>query len=421
MSPPWYVDETVATCGPLDIPVAAAVAQVWLSSPVIEPGEAWLVATELAPRFATLGLPLPVKVEIEEAVGVKPVPCLRLYSTRLKRSYYGYGWSPKSSVDQEVNFAHLDFDYAGIRVALDQPGDRLEHFAEGRLHRVRRDLRAERKALNKLFEAEFADADEVLLDLNLGKFARELVLIDASKWFPFVQNVLPELQSAGWRIEMEDSFRFRLAEPEDWYGDAEAGTRDDWFGVELGVLIDGQKVNLLPVLVQLLQAKTLSHEMLAEMPADGFIPVPLPDGRMLPFPALRARQMLGVLLELLDPNALNARGQLRLNKLRAAEIAGETGWRWLGNAELSELSRGLRNFEGIKPVAPSPNLRAALASPTSRKVLNWLQFLREYSLAGILADDMGLGKTVQGPRPFCSRRKKAAVWTGPASSSRPPA
>ncbi len=27
--------------------------------------------------------------------------------------------------------------------------------------------------------------------------------------------------------------------------------------------------------------------------------------------------------------------------------------------------------------------------------LNWLQFLREYDLAGILADDMGLGKTVQ--------------------------
>ena len=27
--------------------------------------------------------------------------------------------------------------------------------------------------------------------------------------------------------------------------------------------------------------------------------------------------------------------------------------------------------------------------------LNWLQFLREFDLGGILADDMGLGKTVQ--------------------------
>ena len=33
--------------------------------------------------------------------------------------------------------------------------------------------------------------------------------------------------------------------------------------------------------------------------------------------------------------------------------------------------------------------------PYQREGLNWLRFLRDYGLGGILADDMGLGKTVQ--------------------------
>src|SRR5439155_151696 len=165
---------------------------------------------------------------------------------------------------------------------------------------------------------------------------------------------------------------------------------------ELGVLLDGQKVNLLPILIELLQTSphTLNGETLAKLPEDAILPVPLPDGRTLPFPASRARQMLGVLLELLDPNTLDRQGRLRLNKLRAAELAGEADWRWLGNAELSELSRRLRSFDGIKPVAPPPTLHATLR-PYQQEGLNWLQFLREYELAGILADDMGLGKTVE--------------------------
>jgi len=60
----------------------------------------------------------------------------------------------------------------------------------------------------------------------------------------------------------------------------------------------------------------------------------------------------------------------------------------------AELAQKLRDFSGIKAVAPSPNLRAVLRL-INRAGWIWLQFLREYSLGGILADDMGLGKTVQ--------------------------
>ena len=110
------------------------------------------------------------------------------------------------------------------------------------------------------------------------------MLIDTNKWLPFVQNVLPELRSVGWRIDLDESFRFRLAEPEDWYGDAEADGGNDWFGVELGVKLDGQKVNLLPILVRLLQEQpdTFDSTVLTKLPDDAVIPIPLPDGRTLP-------------------------------------------------------------------------------------------------------------------------------------------
>jgi len=253
-----------------------------------------------------------------------------------------------------------------------------------------------RHAERTLTDAGLQYARHVLFDYDFRKFASELTFDEPAAWFDFVHSILPRLRDQGWRIDTDDSFRFRLAEPEDWYGDAAADDGNDWFGVELGVLLDGQKVNLLPILIELLQTSphTLNSETLAKLPEDAIFPVPLPDGRTLPFPANRARQMLGVLLELLDPNTLDRRGRLRLNKLRAAELAGEADWRWLGNAELSELSRRLRSFDGIKPVAPPPTLHATLR-PYQQESLNWLQFLREYELAGILADDMGLGKTVE--------------------------
>jgi len=58
------------------------------------------------------------------------------------------------------------------------------------------------------------------------------------------------------------------------------------------------------------------------------------------------------------------------------------------------LAAKLKSFDGIKDVTPAKQLNAELRAYQQQGV-NWLQFLREYQLSGILADDMGLGKTVQ--------------------------
>ncbi len=59
-----------------------------------------------------------------------------------------------------------------------------------------------------------------------------------------------------------------------------------------------------------------------------------------------------------------------------------------------ELRRLVEDFAGI-PEAPLPgDLRATLRG-YQRAGVNWLRFLREAGLGGLLADDMGLGKTLQ--------------------------
>ncbi len=54
----------------------------------------------------------------------------------------------------------------------------------------------------------------------------------------------------------------------------------------------------------------------------------------------------------------------------------------------------LNNFEKIDAVNPPPNFKLPLLD-YQQHGLNWLNFLNQYSLNGILADDMGLGKTPQ--------------------------
>jgi len=54
----------------------------------------------------------------------------------------------------------------------------------------------------------------------------------------------------------------------------------------------------------------------------------------------------------------------------------------------------LRGFERVEPVSPPAGLRLSLRS-YQQQGFEWLAFLAQYGLNGILADDMGLGKTAQ--------------------------
>jgi SNF2 family DNA or RNA helicase len=390
--PPWYVNLITMKCGPLETGLAPTVALAWLSAPRVRPESARVVSEAISSRPASVHLPTPVALKVEDLVGATPTPCLRLYSTTLKPRY---SWVAASLEEKEFTFAALEFDYGGFRATAEHPPVIITR--EGELmRRLIRNLNAEEAARKILFDYGFSFADAKIFEHGLGKAGRHFVLDDPISWFELTRELLPKLEQDGWKIEKESSFRFRIVEPEDWYSDAAAQSGNQWFEVELGVVVEGQKINLLPVIIKFLQLNPhlLSRETLDEVAQTVSIPVALTDGRLIAFPMERIRSTLGVLLDLLDPSSLTKKGRLKVSRLRAAELAAEADWRWMGAQELKEFAEKLRGFKGIQVVEPPPGLQTQLR-PYQQEGLSWLQFLREYELAGILADDMGLGKTVQ--------------------------
>jgi SNF2 family DNA or RNA helicase len=127
--------------------------------------------------------------------------------------------------------------------------------------------------------------------------------------------------------------------------------------------------------------------------------LPLGNYQYLSVPSDTLKPILAVLLELFNASLLGKDGTLKLSRFNVASLAElETHSYGLfsltGGQELRDMARKLTNFAGIEAVALPTNFQAELR-PYQQQGLNWLQFLREYKFAGILADDMGLGKTIQ--------------------------
>jgi SNF2 family DNA or RNA helicase len=70
-----------------------------------------------------------------------------------------------------------------------------------------------------------------------------------------------------------------------------------------------------------------------------------------------------------------------------------------------EFLHRIHNFRELEGMAVHPDFKGELRE-YQKEGLNWLSFLREYGLAGILADDMGLGKTIQALALLLSHHKE---------------
>ena len=108
--------------------------------------------------------------------------------------------------------------------------------------------------------------------------------------------------------------------------------------------------------------------------------------------AERVKQLLGPLLDTFGFERELADGKVKLSRIEAALLSAVPGG--AAPTNLMRLRERLRDFRGVTRADPAAGFGARLR-PYQQSGLDWLQFLREYDLAGILADDMGLGKTVQ--------------------------
>ena len=166
-----------------------------------------------------------------------------------------------------------------------------------------------------------------------------------------------------------------------------------WFHLSVGFDVDGDQLNLLPILAQLLDRG--ATDVTLEFPAEGNFLHHLEDGRALLLPAERIRRILKQFSALLDPRRFKG-SKLKLHPLDAATLAHADPERFSPPPKLEALIQSLSSplKTGISKPAIPPGLQAELRD-YQREGFQWMQFLASNGLHGILADDMGLGKTMQ--------------------------
>lgn len=390
-SPPWYLDSQTGECGPLNSDLPHDLLQRLYAMPPISPDDVEMLDIELHNDYPGLPIPPLQQFETVDVERVQPTPCLRLSTQIIKAS---------KGVKERVDLVSLSFDYAGVVINRRMPACR---FKEGRLIRVERDLTIEGAALATLCEVGLTEQEELSALTGEDCFLPEFELGDdeANVWLVFQAGALPRLKAEGWHIEF-DQFRYHFTWAEGWICNPVKLDRQDWFSLSLGVSVEGQRIELLPILLQYLHALPDGLPM-AEI-GDEPLVIPYKDerseDRLLALTARQIKPLLQILFEMYGNKALSNDNPAHLSRIQLARLTAlrpdndGLHLEWVADDDVQSLMHCLSGVDRISAVQPPSGLKAELR-PYQQRGLDWLQFLREYRLAGILADDMGLGKTLQ--------------------------
>jgi superfamily II DNA or RNA helicase len=269
---------------------------------------------------------------------------------------------------------------------------------------VARDRGGEARAaalLESFGVVELARLDDFLV--GQGSKADYLVNIDGDVHgvCSFTAHAVPKLREQGFVVEVAEEYPYRVAAPgAPWYAALSEEEGGDWFSLELGVEIDGARVNLLPALLEILERAPDDAPLssLKRLPAR-YRAVPVGQGKFLALDPDRLVALLEIVVDLYD-GAPSLDMEARFRKERALCLApldkvlgSDRPLKWEGGAARVERARAIVE-RSDEPLPLGPVLRDTLR-PYQIEGVAWLQHLRKSDVGGILADDMGLGKTLQ--------------------------
>ena len=384
----WYVDLGGGEIGRVED--AEGLARRAQTAPVLRPE----VVSALRQRLARTpsGASIPVPAERQTPRELRAAPRLTLHLSRFQPDRSAYG----AQALEAAGTALIGFDYAGERVASEGEA-RERRWREGELIEIVRDARAEHALIEGLRQRHLLAPSRLPWPTSYA-FDRlddaQRLLAPPPKKAPLApehwQALLNELRQQGAELSYEPDFPRPLREIEvgDW--DAELSAAGNaWFELTLGIDIDGERQDLLPILRRLLLDPAFPlRPKRGESPTASWR-VELDEQRALRLPLARLRALLAPLLDLL----LRDEATPRLHRSQGDVLAALQGAvRWRGDERLRQR---LVDLSTRPPrIAAPPGFKAKLR-PYQRDGLGWLEFLAAAGLGGVLADDMGLGKTVQ--------------------------
>jgi superfamily II DNA or RNA helicase len=384
--PACYIDKASGECGLFETELDSELLSFLLSYPALPPEQVDTMCKRLQEQFPQQNPPLPSRPQIHQVDDVHPVPCLRLKNEAEDPLY----------PDEEVYcVAELYFEYNGVRVSPFDEDEKITRATDSGFEVLMRNSKFENDVINQLDRIGL-----IIDDFDVFNDHAQLEPVhNTDTWFGFMLNHRHRLLLDGWKVLIEEDFAFQFDEAEEWYATVD-DSANDWFKLELGIEVDGQPINLLPFLVNYLDSVKGGSAIndLQSMPDDYPLILEQDNGRYLHVPLKKVRHIIDTLIELYDPDVLDDEGRLELSRYHSSQLSElakqNSTMSWEGGEAVRKFGQKLQNFSGITEVPVPDNLMAELRD-YQREGLNWLQFLREYELGGILADDMGLGKTVQ--------------------------
>ncbi len=389
----WYLDNERREIGLLQLDFPASQVARILAIPVLNPAEVPLVAStlaELAPQ-----LPAPAAPDLR-VIDTPPVPILSMDTLdvldvgRFRR--YGYS-------ERKFDYLLPAFQYGEVRLEVHGKQEYVTT-ASGETVRVKRRPAEEKRWLHELESHGVAHVPPNTLYASRPRPPNIYGLESPAHWPEFMAEHLPALRDAGWQIQVAAAFRHLVLEADEW--DAELSEdAGGWFNLNMGVMVQGQRLPLAPLLYDLFKSdgRWLDAIKVKAMPDKAAVILTTPSGSRLRVPAGRIKPLALTLIDLFDKPPGD--GELRLSKLdaprlaaMAASMADMQRWQFKGADAVTRMARNLQHSDGIHPAEPPAGFALTLR-PYQLEGLAWLQYLREHNLAGILADDMGLGKTAQ--------------------------
>jgi len=413
---PLYWNRETFEIGAVDCGMNPIELQKWLSAPQIRLHEVSKVAEKMVEKHPTLPPPKEVKVVVVENPTKEAYIYLR----------------PSKRYDLPEGIAEVIFQYDSERVSPQVSGSSIHKSTQEGIIRITRDLAWEKKKLQELKNAQLFDLSETLEKSSKATiFGPDYDAImdededygweddweevedeeesDEEFWRNFLENGVPKLQKLGWTTQVDSQFPYRKIEIESWYSDLSTeGKGGEWFSLDLGIQVEGEKIPLIPILMRWLRSFDNASEAkdYLKKRMEETISMELEDGRKILLPTERVRTMCHLFVEIFDQESSGR--MLRLNKFSAAmafDSLGDWDLSWKPLKSLEVIRDSIRGALKPKGVGKISGLKAELR-PYQQEGIGWLKSLSTGSLGGILADDMGLGKTIQTLAWICGEMKE---------------
>ncbi|OCH97587.1 helicase [Legionella jamestowniensis] len=392
---PWYFDEELHTLGLLTVPYTLGHVKKILRMPPVSLDN--LPDTVRHMASACPDLPPPRIFENKETRQIEPSVVISFDAVELENNSLMQLDAPHL-----LFVADIFFNYGGIKVKAEDTYHKLIKEEGKTLVEIPRHGAREKELLAEIAQILALRAPtlteklwceyEISHEKVLANFHQEE---DLPKLY---KNVLPLFEKKQWTVEFNHPVYQEIIDADDveWFSEAQE-RGNDFFSYQLGILVDGKQVSIVPLVADLIAR--LDKSKIDELPDKTLVKMPLPEGKTLQVEIGRVKPLIRFLLQY-GTRHLSDESRLRISRyqlilMRETEQAMlATSARWLGAETIRLQLNQLTNLTSLPKVKVPSGLKTTLRD-YQQEGLNWLQFLRLSQFGGVLADDMGLGKTIQ--------------------------